>query len=125
MTQPLVHNLTLLLAFKLYPPKSNQDLRGLHKSIVESSGPDHHKISVLYYVLLDFDLPTGRRVYSGSFEKSSFLPAKYQIYMKGLWHLDRLDFEVCGALFSGFTATSDNKLMHFGRWHFSISHIPH
>ncbi|KAG0647174.1 elys transcription factor [Hyphodiscus hymeniophilus] len=79
---------------KLYPPQSNGDLRTLHKTIVESSGADHHKISVLYYILLDFDAPTGRRVHSGAFEENSFLPQKYQIYMKGLWHLDRREFEI-------------------------------
>lgn len=86
--------LILLVATKQYPPKSNSDLRNLHKTIVESSGADHHKISVLYYILLDFDAPTGRRVHSTAFEENSFLPQKYQIYMKGLWHLDRLDLEV-------------------------------
>lgn len=86
--------LTLLLAVKYYPPKSNSDLRHLHKAVVESSGADHHKISVLYYILLDFDAPTRRRIHSTAFEENSFLPQKYQIYMKGLWHLDRLEFEV-------------------------------
>lgn len=86
--------LITLLATKQYPPKSNGDLRNLHKTIVESSGADHHKISVLYYILLDFDAPTGRRLHSTAFEENSFLPQKYQIYMKGLWHLDRLELEV-------------------------------
>lgn len=86
--------LTLWLAIRFYPPKSNNDLRSLHKAIVDSSGADHHKISVLYYILLDFDAPTGRRVHSTAFEESSFLPQNYQIYMKGLWHLDRTEFEV-------------------------------
>ena len=86
--------LIMLAAIKHYPPRSNAELRNLHKVVVESNGADHHKISVLYYVLLDFDAPTGRRIHSGTFEESSFLPQKYQIYMKGLWHLDRLELEV-------------------------------
>jgi len=77
---------------KFYPAKSNTDLRSLHKAIIESGGEEHHKISILFYILLDFDAPTGRRNYSGEFESCSFLPPKYSIYMKGLWHLDRLDF---------------------------------
>jgi len=79
---------------KLYPPKSNADLRSLHQAVVASNAADHHKISVLYYILLDTDTSTGKRYHSASFEESSFLPAKYQIYMKGLWHMDRLEFEV-------------------------------
>jgi hypothetical protein len=83
------------LAVKFYPPKSNSELRNLHKAVVESAGEDHHKLSVLFYILLDFDAPTGRRDYSTTFERNSFLPEKYQIYMKGLWHMDQLEFEVC------------------------------
>ncbi|RFU23786.1 hypothetical protein B7463_g12552, partial [Scytalidium lignicola] len=79
---------------KIYPPKSNGDLRSLHKAVLESNGADHHKISVLYYILLDFDFLTARRDYSTSFEEKAFLPQKYQIYMQGLWFLDHLDFEL-------------------------------
>ncbi|TGO69824.1 hypothetical protein BOTNAR_0006g00090 [Botryotinia narcissicola] len=86
--------LTCAQAVKYYPPKSNSDLRNLHKVIIDSTGQDHHKLSALYYILLDFDAPTGRRDYSTTFEQKSFLPRSYQIYMKGLWHLDNLDFEL-------------------------------
>ncbi|RQM08312.1 hypothetical protein DH86_00003811 [Scytalidium sp. 3C] len=79
---------------KIYPPRSNNDIRSLHKAILESGGADHHKISVLYYILLDFDSLTSRREYSAHFEQSSYLPQKYQIYMQGLWFLDRLNFEL-------------------------------
>lgn len=82
-----------ITAAKYYPPKSNNDLRNLHRAICETNGADHHKISVFYYILLDFDYPTGRREYSMTFESRSFLPQKYQIYMKGLWHMDRGEFE--------------------------------
>jgi hypothetical protein len=81
-------------ATKLYPPKTNGDLKILHKAIVESSGADLHKISILYYILLDFDAPTGGRNHSLAFEQKAFLPQKYQIYMKGLWYMDQLQFEV-------------------------------
>jgi len=79
---------------KYYPSKSNTELRALHKAVIDTNVADHHKLSVLYYILLDFDAPTRRREYSTALEKSSFLPQKYQIYIKGLWHLDRLEFEV-------------------------------
>jgi len=69
-------------------------LRDLHEAIVKSDGADHHKISILYYILLDFDAPTGRRDYSAVFEKAAYLPEKYAIYMRGLWNMDRLEFDV-------------------------------
>ncbi|CZS97933.1 uncharacterized protein RAG0_06813 [Rhynchosporium agropyri] len=78
---------------KHYPPKSNNAFRTLHKAIVESSGADHTKISILYYLLLTFDFPTGKRDYSLALEQSTFFPQKYQIFMKGLWHMDRKEFE--------------------------------
>ncbi|PQE13350.1 ELYS-like domain protein [Rutstroemia sp. NJR-2017a BVV2] len=89
----LMKNASIRRPVKYYPPKTNSDLRNLHKAIVETAGEDHVKLSILYYLLLDFDAPTGRRDYSMSFEQRSFLPQKYQIYIKGLWHMDRLDFE--------------------------------
>ncbi|TVY75870.1 Protein ELYS [Lachnellula suecica] len=79
---------------KFYPPKTNGDLRNLHKAIVESSGAEQSKISALYYVLLNIDLPTEKRVWSGHFEERAFLPPKYSIFMKGIWHLDRREFQV-------------------------------
>ncbi|KAF7883877.1 hypothetical protein EAF00_011189 [Botryotinia globosa] len=90
----LLKNFEIRRPVKYYPPKSNSDLRNLHKVIIDSAGQDHHKLSALYYILLDFDAPTGRRDYSTTFEQKSFLPHSYQIYMKGLWHLDNLDFEL-------------------------------
>jgi len=84
----------ITLATKFYPANNNKKLRDLHDAIVKSDGADHHKISVLYYIILDCDAPTGRRDYSTQFENASYLPGKYAKYMKGLWHMDRLDFEV-------------------------------
>lgn len=55
---------------------------------------DLQKISVFYYVLLEFDYATGERRASNELAEKAFLPEKYQIYMKGLWHLDRREFEV-------------------------------
>jgi len=90
----VIRVLNLFSATKLYPANDNKKLRDLHEAIVKSDGADHHKISILHYLLLDFDAPTGRREYSTRFEKAAYLPEKYAIYMKGLWHMDRLEFEV-------------------------------
>jgi hypothetical protein len=65
----------------------------LHKTICASPVPDHHKLSVLFYILIDIDYPTGRREFSLAFEEMAFLPKQYSIYMKGLWHMDRQEFE--------------------------------
>ncbi|EKD15029.1 hypothetical protein MBM_06790 [Drepanopeziza brunnea f. sp. 'multigermtubi' MB_m1] len=79
---------------KNYPPIDNSSLRTLHKQIVESSGADHHKLSVLYYILITFDYPTGKRDYQAELQRQSSLPENYAIYMKGLWHLDRQEFDL-------------------------------
>jgi hypothetical protein len=69
-------------------------MRKLFKEIMNSGGADHHKISVLYYILLHFDAPTGKREHSTALARSAFLPETYQITMKGLWHLDQREFDV-------------------------------
>ena len=82
-------------AAKVYPPKSNADLRALHQSIVGGNAADHHKLSVLYYILLDCgELSHSGSDLSDSLEEKYHLPKKYQIMMQGLWHMDNLRFEV-------------------------------
>jgi hypothetical protein len=51
-------------------------------------------VSLLYYILLDCDEKARNNAYSNAFEELSFMPKKYQIFMKGLWHMDRAQFEV-------------------------------
>lgn len=79
---------------KIYPPTTHADLRSLHQSITSSSSPDHHKCSVLYYLVKDL-LPK----YSSSAQipqqsaNGSQLPPKYKTFIDGIWLLDRLRFE--------------------------------
>lgn len=87
------------IALKYYPPKSNASLKDLHKLICDNATAEQHKVSILYYILLDIDHPTGKREFSTAFEEKTFLPQKYVIYMKGLWHLDHQEYEVCGSAF--------------------------
>lgn len=79
-------------ASKLYPPRSALDLRNLHGRIVSSESPDHHKQSILYYILKE--LPHLSRHAAEGFAKASYLPEKYKIFIDGIWCMDRLHFEV-------------------------------
>jgi hypothetical protein len=81
-------------ANKIYPPKSNNELRNLHQAVVSANAAHHTKVSLLYYILLDCDKMARNNAYSNAFEEKSFMPEKYQIFMKGLWHMDRAEFEV-------------------------------
>lgn len=54
----------------------------------------HHRLSIFYYVLLDFDAAGGKARCSEDFAAASGVPRKYQIFMKGLWLLDRHQFQV-------------------------------
>ena len=54
----------------------------------------HHRLSIFYYVLLDFDAAHGKPDLSEAFVSASGVPYKYQIFMKGLWLLDRHQFKV-------------------------------
>jgi hypothetical protein len=53
----------------------------------------HYKLSLLYYILLDFDRTSTRAAISEDFAGNSGLPKSYQILMKGLWQLDQQEFE--------------------------------
>ncbi|KAK1757265.1 protein ELYS [Echria macrotheca] len=79
---------------KAYPPKGDNGLRHLHHQICESKVSPHHKLSILYYLLLDYDdLRGARSNLAESLAEDSALPSKYQILMRGLWHLDRKEFK--------------------------------
>jgi hypothetical protein len=77
---------------KLYPPESNHEMRNIHSQITSSSSPDHHKHSVLYYLLRDISHSSHRR--AEEFAKASYLPVKYRTFIDGIWYLDRKRFEV-------------------------------
>lgn len=77
---------------KLYPPRSAQDLKNLHGLILSSESPDHHKQSVLYYILKDVSHSNGQE--AQKFARVSYLPENYKIFIDGIWYLDRLKFEV-------------------------------
>lgn len=80
------------LAPQSYPPESNLDLKNLHYEIISSSSPDHHKLSVLYYLMRD--ISQSGHGNAEDFAKASYLPSKYKIFVDGIWYLDRLKFEV-------------------------------
>ena len=64
----------------------------MHKTITaHHSLADHHKLSLLYYLLLDWDIANPRAALSESFAFSASVPSQYQTFMKGLWCLDRRD----------------------------------
>lgn len=56
----------------------------------------HHKLSVFYYLLLDYDLVRGsmKSQLAEEFATNSHLPGKYHMLMRGLWHMDRKEFKV-------------------------------
>ncbi|KAK2759851.1 hypothetical protein FQN54_002585 [Arachnomyces sp. PD_36] len=85
----LLRLLGINAASRVYPPKSNQELRNLYKQIIASTSPNHHKQSLIYYILRDCkkagDSPA-------QFARSCYLPEKYRLFIDGLWHLDRLEF---------------------------------
>ena len=82
------------IAAKIYPAKTENALRTLHQHVCDASMTMHHRLSIFYYVLLDFDAAHGKPNLSEHFTSVSGVPLKYQIFMKGLWLLDRHQFQV-------------------------------
>ncbi|KAJ5115829.1 hypothetical protein N7456_000177 [Penicillium angulare] len=74
---------------KVYPPKTNADLRSLVDHIVASELDIHHKQALIYYILKDCrSAPEA----AASFARSCHLPEKYRLFIEGLWNMDRLEF---------------------------------
>ncbi|GLI75477.1 hypothetical protein PoHVEF18_003731 [Penicillium ochrochloron] len=74
---------------KVYPPKSNADLRSLIEHIVSSELDIHHKQALVYYILKDCrSAPEA----APHFAQDCHLPEKYRLFIEGLWNLDRLEF---------------------------------
>ncbi|KAI5290038.1 hypothetical protein KEM54_002605 [Ascosphaera aggregata] len=85
----LLRALNIDTASQLYPPRENAGLRELHNRIVSSPFPAHHKQSLIYYILRDLvdqDIPS-------QFAERSFMPENYRLFVDGLWHLDRFQFQ--------------------------------
>ncbi|KAI0023300.1 nuclear pore complex assembly-domain-containing protein [Xylariomycetidae sp. FL0641] len=78
-----------------YPPKNEKALRNLHEQVCENNNTTiHHKLSIIYYLLLDIDV----RIPGGSqkaeyFASTAGIPPKYSLFMRGLWYMDNLYYE--------------------------------
>lgn len=97
-----------------YPPKGDNGLYQLHYQVCESDHSDHQKLSVFYYMLLDFNEHLGlksRINFAEVFASRFGLPKKYEIFMRGLWHLDRQQFSVRLSQFSVASSQADQSSM--------------
>ncbi|KAH0566394.1 hypothetical protein GP486_000216 [Trichoglossum hirsutum] len=79
----------LNIARDLYPPTSIEGLRNLHGKIVASNAAEHHKQSLIFYLLQDcLEYPQ----VAAEFADNCLMPANFVIYMKGLWLMDQIQF---------------------------------
>ncbi|KAF7586952.1 hypothetical protein BBP40_007990 [Aspergillus hancockii] len=74
---------------KVYPPRTNAELRTLFDHIVSSLLDIHHKQALIYYLLKDCRAPNDPAT---QFSRRFHLPEKYRLFIEGLWNLDRLEF---------------------------------
>jgi hypothetical protein len=78
----------------MYPPKTENALKQLHQAVCDAAMSQHHKLSLFYYVLLDFDAGNSSLNASEAFATASGVPQSYRLFMDGLWYLDHLHFTV-------------------------------
>ncbi|KAL2143486.1 hypothetical protein VTI28DRAFT_10407 [Corynascus sepedonium] len=79
---------------KVYPPRGDSGLRALHRQICDTKVSPHAKLSVFYYLLLDYDELRGARSdLAEALAEEAGLPRNYQLLMRGLWHMDRGEFK--------------------------------
>lgn len=90
-------SLTTSTGSQKYPPHTNQDLRQLHQRIISAPIADHHKQSLLFYILKDCRAAPSETEPSETFAAQCYLPQKYWICVQGLWEMDRLQFRVCSS----------------------------
>lgn len=76
---------------KVYPPRTNADLRSLFNHIISSELDIHHKQALIYYILKDCRSAPDA---ADQFAQTCHLPQKYQLFIDGLWNMDRLEFRV-------------------------------
>lgn len=84
-------------ARSIYPPKTRSDIQHLHEEIVQAESADHAKLSAFYYILLDCsDSQNDKRqgLLEDEIIKKFYLPRSHEVFMKGLWYMDRGDFHV-------------------------------
>ena len=103
--------LDLSQVIKNYPPKNETALRQLHQHVCDAANVAvHHKLSILYYLLLDLDnnrpssssrgrsssqsQPAAAADRAEEFAAHAAVPQKYSIFMKGLWLLDSAQFDL-------------------------------
>jgi len=76
-------------AAQSYPPRTNNDLRGLFGKIVQSACPEHQRQALIFYILKDC---RGLHNADSNFVRRVYLPEKYQTLICGLWELDHCQF---------------------------------
>ncbi|PHH83058.1 hypothetical protein CDD82_3716 [Ophiocordyceps australis] len=74
---------------KAYPPKSEALLRQLHQQLCEADMSESQKLSLLYYILLDLDVAGNSNPAAEHFATESGMPQSYQVFIKGLWLMDK------------------------------------
>ncbi|KAI1264713.1 nuclear pore complex assembly-domain-containing protein [Xylariaceae sp. FL1019] len=82
-------------AISLYPPKNENALRQLHQVICDADHiTPHHKLSIIYYLLLDIDDRTSNADDKAQdFADRSGIPKRYMTFMQGLWYMDSQQFD--------------------------------
>lgn len=92
----ILKTLNLEQVAKSYPPKNENGLRQLHQQLCDNTSMNlHHKLSIIYYLLLDIDARSGDvEGRAAAFATLAGVPDSYRIFMKGLWLMDTRNFEL-------------------------------
>lgn len=75
-------------AAKVYPPKSNSDLKNIWKKILDAKVSEEQKLALQYYLIRDCRNSSLEK----AFLQTTYLPEKYQLFVTGLWEVDRCQF---------------------------------
>ena len=73
---------------KVYPPRSNSDLKNIWKKILDAQVAEVERLALQYYLVRDCRNSNLDKV----FLQRTYLPEKYQWFVTGLWEADHCQF---------------------------------
>lgn len=80
--------LKLQNAGKVYPPRSNAELKNVWKKILDAAASEEQRLALQYYLIRDCRNSNLEKV----FLQKTYLPEKWQWLVTGLWEVDHCQF---------------------------------
>lgn len=113
---PIEAALTIfLLGRRIYPPRTERDLRELHKRISDAPITPHFKQCLIFYLLKDLSPSQHKeKELATQFAQSVHLSKPFWTFIDGIWELDHLQYDVAVGLLThpSIIPTFPDEILH-------------